>query len=264
MKLTLCADDFALSRPISETIVDLADRGKVNAISCMAAMPGWEADCALLSSLPRNVEIGLHIVLTEIAPLTSASRLAPSGHLPLLARFEHLARRHQLPLAEVRAEVEAQIERFAVNMGRAPDFVDGHQHVHVVGQAREAVLDVVARCAPSAWVRNCSDAPTAILARPFRLKAIGSAYHSRGLERQAGRRGLRSNRGFSGHYGFAGDYTLIFPRFLVRPGPDHLIMCHPGAGRCANDSIADARVAEAQALRRLPVRDLAAAAGLQF
>ncbi len=218
----------------------------------------------LLSSLPRNVEVGLHVVLTEIAPLTAALRLAPSGHLPPLARFERLARRRQFPTADVRAEVKAQIERFVACTGRAPDFVDGHQHVHVVGQARDAVLDVVARCAPSAWVRNCSDALAAILARPFRLKAIGSAYHSRGLERQAGGHGLRSNRGFAGHYGFAGDYALIFPRFLVRPGPDHLIMCHPGAGRCANNSIADARVAEAQALRRLPVRDLAAAAGLRF
>jgi hypothetical protein len=41
-------------------------------------------------------------------------------------------------------------------------------------------------------------------------------------------------------------------------------MCHPGAGERAGDSIADARILEAQALHRLPIADMAAAEGLAF
>jgi hypothetical protein len=104
----------------------------------------------------------------------------------------------------------------------------------------------------------------AILARPFRLKAFGSAYHSRHIAANAAHRKLRCNRGFAGHYGFAGNYERLFPHFLKQPGPDHLVICHPGAGRLPQDRIADARLEEARALRVLPVGDLAKDAGLRF
>ena len=38
-------------------------------------------------------------------------------------------------------EVRAQFEAFADAFGRPPDFVDGHQHVHLFPQVREAVLE---------------------------------------------------------------------------------------------------------------------------
>jgi predicted glycoside hydrolase/deacetylase ChbG (UPF0249 family) len=264
MRLILCADDFALSRPISETIAELADAGKINAISCMAVTRSWEDDANLLAGLPPTVQVGLHIVLTDLTPATAMRRLAPSGTMPPLRLLERLAQRRKLPLREIEAEVKAQIGRFVSATGRAPDFVDGHQHVHVLPRVRETVLDQVARDAPSAWVRDCTDRPDAILARPFRLKAIGSAFHSRGLARAAVRRGLGCNRGFAGHYGFSGDYGRLFPHFLTRPGRRHLVMCHPGAGRLQEDSIADARLTEAKALKLLPLGELAAEAGLRF
>jgi hypothetical protein len=104
----------------------------------------------------------------------------------------------------------------------------------------------------------------AILRRPFSGKAIGSAWHSRGLRKAAAALGLRTNHGFSGHYDFRGDYAALFPRFLRRPGPMHLVMCHPGAGERAGDSIAAARIVEAKALHRMPIADMAGAEGLAF
>ncbi len=263
-RLILCADDFAFSPAVSATIAALAGEGRLNATSCMAVMPGWPADSALLRDLPPTVEIGLHIVLTEERPLTAMPLLAPSGVLPTIQKMEWLSGRPELPLDEIAAEVEAQFDAFEGAMGRAPDFVDGHQHSHALPHIRDRVLDITARRAPRAWLRTNEDALGALLSRPYRGKALASAWHSRGFRAAAARRGLTCNQGFAGHYGFAGDYAALFPAFLRRPGETHLVMCHPGAGSRPGDAIAAARPVEAAALRRLPIAALAADRGLTF
>ena len=80
----------------------------------------------------------------------------------------------------------------------------------------------------------------------------------------AARRGLTCNQSFAGHYDFRGDYAALFPAFLRQPGEAHLVMCHPGAGERVGDVIAAARPVEAQALRRLPLAQLATDRGLTF
>lgn len=263
-RLILCSDDFAFSRGVSETIAELAHAGKLNAISCMAVMPGWPQDSRLLAGLPNHVEIGLHLTLTGERPLSAMPRFAPDGVLPDINPLGRMAARGYLPLSEIVAEVAAQFDAFIAAVGRPPAFVDGHQHAHALPGIREIVLDETARRAPAAWVRDCSDRAWAMLVRPFIGKAISSAWHSRGLRRAAAERGLATNDSFAGHYDFTGDYLAIFPRFLRQPGITHLVMCHPGAGERAGDTIAAARPREAEALRTCPIGDMAAAQGLAF
>ncbi|MBB4154216.1 hypothetical protein GGQ80_002126 [Sphingomonas jinjuensis] len=263
-RLTLCADDFAFSPAVSATIAALAADGRLNATSCMTVMPNWHADSALLAGLPDHVEIGLHLVLTLERPATVMPRLAATGTLPTIRALQAMTRRPALPIDEIVAEIEAQFDRFEEAMGRAPDFVDGHQHSHALPQIREIVLATTARRAPRAWLRTNEEALAAMMARPFRGKALASAWHSRGFAAAAARHGLRCNDGFAGHYGFTGDYAAIFPAFLRRPGGQHLVMCHPGAGDRPGDAIAAARLVEAEALRRLPLSQLAAEKELTF
>ena len=261
--LTLCADDFAFSSDTSRVIADLLAARRLNATGCMTLRPNWAADAAMLRDVPAGAQVGLHLVLTEEAPLTAMPRLAPGGTLPTLHRLERLGGRH-LPLDEIAAEVVAQIDRFAQVMGRPPAFVDGHQHSHALPGIRDVVIAAVARHAPGAWLRTCEDRIPAMLARRWRGKAMASAYRSRGFSRSAAAAGLAANRGFAGHYGFAGDYAAVFPTFLRSPGRRHLVMCHPGADSRAGDAIAAARPVEAAALAALPVAELAAAHGLAF
>lgn len=263
-RLILCADDFAFSRAISETIAELARGGKLNAISCMAAMPGWASDSALLRDLPAQVGIGLHLTLTGERPLTAMPRLAPAGVLPPINPLGRAAARGQLPLSEIDAEVRAQFDAFTSALGRPPAFVDGHQHCHALPDIRDIVLAATARRAPTAWIRDCTDRLPAMLGRPFFGKAIASAGHSRGLRQAAAAYGLSTNDSFAGHYDFAGDYRVLFPRFLKRPGNVHVVMCHPGAGRRDGDAIAEARPREAEALRSWPIADMAGVEGLTF
>lgn len=263
-RLILCSDDFAYSRAISETIAELAGAGKINAISCMAAMPGWAEDAALLYPLPLDIQVGLHLTLTDETPLTAMPSHAPRGKMPGIDALARLAARHRVALAEIEAEVRAQFDAFIDGLGRPPAFVDGHQHAHALPDIREIVLAETARRAPEAWVRDCTDRLSAMMARPFAGKAVGSAWHSRGLRRAAEAHGLRCNDSFAGHYDFASDYRELFPQFLREPGEMHLVMCHPGAGARPEDAIAAARVREAEVLRDWRIDDMAAAAGLAF
>lgn len=262
--LILCSDDFAISRAVSETIAGLARAGRINAVSCMASMPGWAADSTLLGCLPDHVQIGLHLTLTDEIPLTAMPRLAPTRSLPTIKALGRMAGRGQVPLDEIAAEVSAQFDAFITALGRPPAFVDGHQHCHALPGLRDIVLIETALRARGAWIRDCTDRLSAMLARPFAGKAIGSAWHSRGLRRAAAAVGLATNDSFAGHYDFAGDYRTLFPRFLRKPGRRHLVMCHPGAGARPGDVIAAARVREAEALRNWPIADIAAAEGLAF
>ena len=263
-RLILCADDFALSPAISDTIAGLAAAGRINAISCMAVMPGWRQDSAFLRSLPRSISVGLHLTLTEEAPLVSTPALAPHGRMLGIDALTALTMQGRIPLNAVATEIRAQFERFAEMTGRPPDFVDGHQHAHVLPGIRGLVIAATRRHAPNAWLRDCTDRLAGILARPFKGKALASAAYSTGFAKAASAAGLDCNQGFAGHYGFAGNYARIFPHFLKSPGDAHLVMCHPGAGISADDTIALARHGEAAALWTLPIGDIAVAHGLSF
>jgi chitin disaccharide deacetylase len=62
--------------------------------------------------------------------------------------FLHLLRREKLE-----GEISSQLQAFITAFGRLPDFIDGHQHVHLFPQIREALLSVVKDVAPK--VRQC-------------------------------------------------------------------------------------------------------------
>lgn len=254
-RFILCADDFALSRGISETIASLAASGSINAVSCMVPFANWEKDAPLLVEAarmrdPRHgpLHVGLHLTLSSERPITRMSCTDTDGRLPGADALMVMAHRRKLDLKEFRAEIDAQIAAFVAVRGAAPDFVDAHQHVHVYPGLREVVVDAVLEHAPHAWVRNPGDRLGAMSRRPFIDKAIGSSLHAAGFRRLLSRRGVASNRSFGGHYDFTTDYAALLPRFFAAPSDMHVVMCHPGAGHLDGDTIADARIREASVL----------------
>ena len=68
------------------------------------------------------------------------SRFAPTGELPAFGRVLRGALSGRLPLAEIADEFRRQIDAFAAAMGREPDFLDGHQHVHAFPGVRHALF----------------------------------------------------------------------------------------------------------------------------
>jgi predicted glycoside hydrolase/deacetylase ChbG (UPF0249 family) len=197
----------------------------------MVVAPSFASEAPPLAALDaeRRAAIGLHLTLTgPFRPLTAFRPLA-DGAFPPLAAMARLAFLRRLDRTALAREIEAQLARFAAAFGRAPDFVDGHQHVHLFPQIRDEVLAAVKRAAPAAWVRQCGSAlPLRILARDFKTLALSEL--SRGFRRRAAALGLATNPAFAGVYDLdpGTDFAALFPRFLEGLPDNGLVMCHPG------------------------------------
>ncbi|MGX1787610.1 ChbG/HpnK family deacetylase [Bosea sp. NPDC055332] len=229
----LCADDFAMTEGVSRSILELLGAGRLSATGAMTNRPHWPRLAQELAAFSGRTDLGLHLNLTCAAPLSAMPTVAPSGTLPKLGELAKLALRSGTARDEIAGEIARQLDAFEQHFGRAPDFVDGHQHVHVLPGIRRAVLDAMAARYPagSVYVRDPSDSIAAIRARGVAVgKALTVAGLATGLRSAAARRGIPTNRGFSGFSPFdAGrDFAVDLAAFLVQPGPEHLVMCHPG------------------------------------
>jgi chitin disaccharide deacetylase len=229
----LCADDYGIAAGVNGAIRDLVARGRLNATSVMVAAPSFhQSDAQALAGLnedEKRVAIGLHVTLTApFKPMTPGyAPLRDGAFLPLegmlLAAFLQRLDRERLTM-----EIATQLKAFMMAFGRAPDFFDGHQHVHLFPQVRDAFLSVVKEMAPQAWIRQCGRSMA--LRHRFDRKAMLLDVLSYSFRRRARAAGLRTNSAFAGAYDFRSqpDFAKLFPRFLHRLPPEGLVMCHPG------------------------------------
>jgi len=228
--IVLCADDYAHSAPISRAILDLAQHGRISALSCMTASPLWPAHGPWLAAVRDQVDIGLHLTLVDEAPLTQMPKTAPMGKLPDISTLIGRSYLGQLDMAEIACEIRAQIDAFTRVMGAAPQHIDGHLHTHVLPGIRDIVLKQARAMSPRPWLRNVSDTLPAIVKRGVAVpKAVFLAALGQGLVKTAD--GARLNTSFSGLYGFSpmeANYAALFERFLERTSSRHVILCHPG------------------------------------
>ena len=229
----LCADDYALSAGVSIGILEALSVGRLTSTSVMTNRPLWPRAAPDLARLAPHAEVGLHLNLTLGAPLSPMPVFAPYKRFPDLNRVLRQARGGRLPEAEIRAEIAAQIDAFEDCFGRPPDYIDGHQHVHVLHGVRQQLFDELAErgLAGRAWLRNSSDRLPRIYRRQSETtKALALAFFARGFAGQARARGFDCNDGFAGFSRFdpRRDYAIDFASYLVAPGPRHLVMCHPG------------------------------------
>jgi predicted glycoside hydrolase/deacetylase ChbG (UPF0249 family) len=233
-RIWLCADDYGIAPGVDKAILDLIERGRLNATSVMVVAPSFVPESAtMLAALngagPR-VAIGLHVTLT--GPLRpKAPDYTPTvegAFLPLGATLR-VAMQQRLDMRALTAEIDAQFAAFLDAFGRPPDFVDGHQHVHLFPQVRHAVLDATCRLAPKAWVRQCGSR-LPLHRRLTDPKGLLIDWLSREFRARADRFGVPTNPAFAGTYTYrvSADFAQIFPAFLAGMPEGGLIMCHPG------------------------------------
>ena len=226
----LCADDYGIAPGVNAAIRDLIARGRLNATSAMVVAPSFTRPDVVALKQAGKAAVGLHLTLTgPFKPLTdNFTPLAQAAFHPLEAmlRFALLRRLDRAALA---GEVEAQIAAFRDAFGRLPDFIDGHQHVHLFPQVRDVVLDAARRLAPGAWLRQC------VNVRPLRArlndpKGLLVDALSRVLRRRARKLGIATNPAFAGTYTYRpdADFGRLFPGFLAGLPAGGLVMCHPG------------------------------------
>jgi predicted glycoside hydrolase/deacetylase ChbG (UPF0249 family) len=230
----LCADDYGISTGVNTAIRDLVVRGRVNATSVMVVAPSFHRSEAValsvLNSGMSRVAIGLHLTLTApFHPLSAEYRPTRDGKfLPLHAMLAR-AVLHRLNRDALEREIAAQLRMFVHSFGRPPDFIDGHQHVQLFPQLRDALLKVAKESAPGAWLRQCGR-PEPIRASFGDRKALLLDFLSKTFRERAAAIGLRTNPAFAGAYEFRdrADFSALFPTFLDRLPDGSVVMCHPG------------------------------------
>jgi predicted glycoside hydrolase/deacetylase ChbG (UPF0249 family) len=257
----LVADDFAITEGVSAGIAQLARAHRISGTSALVTLDRWRSDGALLAALRSEIAIGLHINLTLGAPLTSMRTLARGGEFPKLAPLIGSSLLRRLDRRELEEEITRQLERFASICGHAPDFIDGHQHVHALPVVRDALIDSVRQFyqnqAFKPLVRVPGDRMHAVMGRAgARSKGLLLAALSTGFSGLLGRCGLPANDSFAGVSGFGeseADVARDFASAVQAMGRLHLVMCHPGLPTpelAAFDPITTRRRAELAVLSR--------------
>ena len=238
--IVLIADDFGLSPAVDAGIIELADCGRLSGFGCLTQLPRWFDAAKTLDRArmgARGVQIGLHLNLSQ--------GFGGAWHrsLPTLISGAYAG---LLPRDRIRESLKTQWDRFTQALGRAPDYVDGHQHVHQLPIVRDCLLELLAEESAELWVRITSP----IIAPKPAIKGWMIAHlGAETLRQQAQHQGLKTNSAFAGVYGFdqsQSGYAHLMEQWLCA-APDHtVIMCHPGhfAHVSPDDPIAPARAAE--------------------
>jgi predicted glycoside hydrolase/deacetylase ChbG (UPF0249 family) len=232
-RIVLCADDYGQNRGISTGILALAERGRLSAISCMSTARGWPEAAAQLRDSSAGVDAGLHFTLTD--EQHSLATVIASAYL------------RRLDKATVMQALTTQLDLFSEHLGREPDFVDGHQHIHQLPVVRAALLEVYQKrfTQQRPYVRSLARITASGHAgiKPQIIKALGG----RPLQRALRERQIPHNHDFGGIYDFSDreEYRALMRYWLNHAQDGALFMCHPGlADSDDSDPIAAARQRE--------------------
>jgi len=215
--LTICADDYSQSPSISAAILRLLETRRLNAVSCFSQSPTWPFDARNLFPFLDRAQIGLHFNLTF--PF-GQSKIKVSRLL-----FQSIADRISSQWVKVR--LTDQWNAFEKSFGRSPDFIDGHQHVHVFPVIRDAVTDFIQERSPNAWIRTLTTPPNNSTEL---LKQRLLSHMSQSLSEQIARKELKTNAFFQGfrNYNRPQRAPESFNKWFDRSPDGTLIMCHPG------------------------------------
>ncbi|MDF1797474.1 MAG: ChbG/HpnK family deacetylase [Coxiellaceae bacterium] len=239
-KIILCADDYGYNEPVSKAILQLIENKRINATSCMVNMPNWQQHAEQLKAVAKDVQIGLHLNLTEGEEAISHKKLvlrSVIGHIP----YSKLSRL-----------IERQFTTFFETMGHAPDFIDGHQHIHQLSGIRNMIVMCYSKYLKDnhCWVRLSANSINKMFLLPFPQKQLLIYWTGyKRLKRLLNVDRIPHNKSFAGVYDFEQhqNYREYFLQFLQHIDNQGLIMCHPGLDNLqtpCRDEIAESRVTE--------------------
>jgi predicted glycoside hydrolase/deacetylase ChbG (UPF0249 family) len=239
-RIVICADDFGMRAGIDEGILELAQGGRLSAVSCLTQGPTLRQHTPALRQLP--VDIGLHLNFTE--------SLGDDQFCLPLARLITACYTRRLPADRIASTIRGQFDAFETCFGRPPDFIDGHQHVHQLPVIREQLLASIAQRYPGQgiWLRSTQAVRSSAMRQAERWKAqIIALLGARRMRRLATAAGLPMNRRLLGVYGFSASpeqYRTLFRSWLADAQGGDLLMCHPARSAHAGDPIGAQRVRE--------------------
>ena len=246
--ISVCVDDFGQHEGINRAALDLADRQRVSAISCLVDAPAWHSGARALQAHAGRVEVGLHLNFTEDFG---------QGACHALTTLIRRSYGRLLDRAQIRTAIARQFDCFEQAMDRLPDFVDGHQHVHQLPVIRDQLIAVMNERYGSArpWLRSTlppaacwtSGLPRSAVAKSWLIGRLGA----KSLHALASRHGYPQNHRLVGVYGFEFSevgYMRKMKLWLDCARDGDVLMCHPSLPWTGGDSLQEARNQEYRAL----------------
>lgn len=216
-RIQICADDYGFDAAVSRGVLDCIEAGRLQATSCMVLSPAWPQWAAGLREHRATVDCGLHLDINEFA------QQAPGRSLSGWIAAAYLGR---IQPQQAHRWVARQLDAFEDAMHAAPDYLDGHQHVHQLPVLRDAVLGELRR----RYGRSC-----ALRSTRSRIWRGGKAALIAGLGEGALRRAahaadLRMNSDFAGVYDFGAEpaYAQRVRGWLSTLEDGGQLMTHPG------------------------------------
>lgn len=211
--LIICADDFAMSAEVDMAIINLLEHKRISATSCMTLMPNWHHSAQQLKPYQSDAALGLHFDLGHIDSL---------GTLMLNA----LTRRSDKQV--LLSTLQAQLDNYEDALNQAPDYLDGHQHVHAFPQIRDVVLNELSKrySGGKTWVRDPS---VPLGGHDSAIKAVAIQLLNLGFKQKIQGHNLKHNNGFAGLYSISeqADFSGMMEGWLQSLPHQGLIMCHP-------------------------------------
>jgi chitin disaccharide deacetylase len=249
-RIWVIADDYGLAPGVNDAILALIAAGRLSGTSCMTGFAEWESDAARLKSSAGGAAIGLHLTLTDQPALGGRTSLSPDGRLPPFARLAAASSFRRIAKSDIHAELDAQHDRFVQALGKQPDFVDGHQHVHFLPVVRDWLRETFAQSPDRPKLRGApaispaADAPAKVATIAALALGFDSAMRKAGFEIVGPLAGIYDWR-----------KPLSFEPMLKRSIADlpdgGLFMCHPGKADAVlkqRDAMLDARPVEFETL----------------
>ncbi len=176
--------------------------------------------------------------------------------------------------------IHQQLDQYEMALGTAPDYIDGHQHVHQLPQIRDVLLEIIIKRYGTQlpWIR--------IAAPPLQFGFKGQVIRllgSNALRKKTEDAGLKYTNELLGVYGFDGDSATYHAKLAdwlnyaeqSSLGQHIALMCHPAIDSTPNpaeidDPILNARIREyaflasTEFLKLLAQYQLSPARGLRF
>lgn len=256
-RVVLCADDFAQTPGTVDGSVALLGAGRLSAVSCLVESPLWPGAALRLRNLSPAFDAGLHFNLTHDFSDSGSYRPAALPLMLLAAGLRAIRR------SRIEACLHRQLDGFERELGRSPDFVDGHQYVHQLPVVRDALVSVLR----SRFASSRTAVRVTIPAEPRGLKgSLIALLGGYGLLAAVRRDRIPHNADFAGIYNFSPvpSFAERMSQWLACVRDGGLIVCHPAnAVHPGGDPIALAREREfaylnsdafASALRKWRVR----------
>ncbi len=237
--MIICADDYGLSNAVDDAVIELIQKDRITATSCIVSNYNAKYSTLKLQKYMEKIDIGMHLLLTDGKPLShqksDGGLVDHHGNLNNFWKLTAKTYSHRIQFESVYKEIRAQVEYFNDLFGRMPYFIDGHKHVQQLPVIRNALMKLIKDINFSPYLR--------IAALPKKLKMdihfsktltfynMIINYPGAEARKLFSGNGFRCNRYLLGYYNNNSKMTFseIFKRYTeITPTDRDIFFCHPG------------------------------------